>query len=472
MVGAGFPLQANISRTFNPSINSAGTRFVNGTWDFITTPYLYDGLQKNALSMVYVGPTTQTNTEGYNIGFGLTKLFIPIYAAFSVRNNKRDSIERELSAPDPTRTDRQDRIIETSNNRFNAILGANFQVINLGVYIQSNRQRDRRTGTEGDNVTIERLRSSITSRSDLELYETKYGIEVGYGEEKLKWAWTFSLDYRDFDQSFDNSRSGAFNDAPIFDFYFTDISGTGSGANANNEVNNTVESVMGSLGQGFSRREIGLNALGWYSDASTAGNIGLDFAGFIIPEVSGTNSASGGREVSLTGYRVQPTLFYDYDIALKEDGSTLRLNPALSFMHHSEKADVAALTGASVYPEAFSIEMKETELQLILGLKLVYSVVPTIQLFFSYLPAFTLYHLREESLEPGGEGGELSGVSAQDRTNRIQYAFFSYDLNDVNLGMSYQPSESLSMNFQVYIDPNSGEFDLTRFRVGMDFLFD
>ena len=474
MIGMGLPLHANISRTFSPSINSAGTRFVNGTWDFITTPYLYGGLQKNALSMVYVGPTTQTNTEGYNIGFGLPGLpIIPVYFAFSVKNNKRDSLERELSQPDPQKRDRVDKAIETSNSRINAIAGVRLPVINLGVYVQSNQQRDKRTRVE-DDLVIERLRTSITSRSDLELYETKYGIEVGYGEEKLKWAWTFSLDYRDFDQSFNNPESGAFNDAPIFDFYINDISGTGSGVNSNNLVNNAVEANMGDLGQGFSRKEIGLNALGWYSDSNIKGNIGLDFAGYLIPEVSGRNSASGEREVSLTGYKVQPTLFYDYDIALKDDGSTLRLNPALSFMHHSEKADIApAVAGANVdYPEAFAIEMKETELQIILGLKLVYSVVPTIQLFFSYLPAFTLYHLREESLVSGGEGDSLSNLSAEDRTNRIQYAFFSYDLNDVNLGMSYQPSDSLSMNFQVYIDPNSGEFDLTRFRVGLDFLFD
>ena len=462
VLGMALPLHANISQTFRPSINSAGTRFVNGTWDYITTPYLYGILEKNALSMLYVGPSNALRTEGYNIGFRIDPMIIPIpiHTALSIKNSKFDNISREASPPNSQQADREEKLRKTNNMRINAILGLKLPFVNAGLYIQSSKNKRTIIKIEEEQGTTTEVSRAVESRAHLELYETKYGIEFGSSEKSLKWAWACSIDYRDFDQPYDDQKSGGSNDAPLFDFNVLDASGIGREFNEN-AVTVAIQNNMGAPRLGFSRKEVGLNFLGWYSDVNTKGNIGMDFVSYYIPTVSGTNSTSS-RLASLTGYKIQPTLFYDYDFSLDDnDKSTLRLTPATRFTFHSEKAKIGeALIGDDAADTAgFEIDINETEIELIFGIKMVYYLIPSLQLYFSYLPAFTLYHLRKESL------------STVEVPNQIKHSVFSNDLTAVNLGMSYQPSERLSMNFDVYSESDTGEFHISRFRVGLDFLF-
>ena len=145
----------------------------------------------------------------------------------------------------------------------------------------------------------------------------------------------------------------------------------------------------------------------------------------------------------------------------------LRLSPGLSFGIHSETAIVSASKSGEPtgdrgqYPsEIFEINIIERITEFQFGIKLIYYIFPSLQLFVSYLPDFILDHLREEN------------VNFQNtRPNRIRYAFLSNHLDDFNFWLSFQPSSFLSLNMQIFTDSDSGEFYINRFRLGLDFTF-
>ena len=479
------PAHANVSRSFRPSINSAGTGFVNGIWDYVTTPYLYAILDKNAFSTLYAGPSNALDTEGFNVGFRVGTPVLPIYTAFTIKSFKTNNITREFSERDPTSTaTRENKISESENLRVNALLGTHIGNFGIGFFVKHSQNEsidtkiDPARGVENSSNITQRL----TSRTELELHEQRYGVEFGSSDNKLLWAWSFSVDYRDFNQFFNNPNpnNSIFTRAPVFDFYQTDASGIGtSGTEENNIVSRTIFDHMGGAG-GFARREIGLNFLGWFSDLrlfgspdkSVYGNLGLDFQSYFIPKTTGANSNTN-REASLTGYSILPTLFYDYDFQLEVGGlqSTFRLTPAFRFIYHKESASLAANESpvrTYITPDSFTIDITERELEFLFGIKLFYQIIPTFKLFFSYIPTFTLEHLREESLSK--VNAEALGGNPN-TSNKIKHGFFSSDLTNFNLGLSYEPSQKITVNLQVDADPSDGKFNLSRIRAGIDLLF-
>ncbi len=463
-------VNANISQTFLPSINSAGTRFVNGTWDYITTPYLYDLLKTNAISLLYLGPSNRLGSQGFNAGSRLDLILFPVYTALSMRYSTQDNISRTYSRPGIR--GRQESGEQIRKKRINAILGLPLPYINVGLYVQISDNRVERPQTSTDNGVTVRIADPIVDRNTLNLYENKYGVEIGSAEASLSWAWTASIDYRDFTQKYDEPKDKAFNNAPLIGFFVNDRSGVTS--SIRNFVTETISENLGSTEKGFSRREIGVNFLTWYSNHTYfPGNIGVNLVSYIIPTTRGSRSSSGeeGREVTLTGYSVQPTLFYDYDIRLggSDSKSVLRLSPAFTFSSHSEKATIAASSdgeptgGSEEYPAtSFDIDITENQIDLSLGLKLVYFILPNFQLFVSYLPSFVLYHTRKEAVD-------IPEITPNE--NESSYDFFSNNLENFNLGLSFQPSSSFSLNMQIFTDFSTGEFYLTRFRMGLDFIF-
>ena len=485
VLSASWSIHANVSQSFRPSINSAGTGFVNGIWDYVTTPYLYTILDKNALSTLYVGPSNALDTEGFNLGFRIGIPIMPLYSAFSIKSFKTNNIIREFSERDPTSSaSRENKINENKNLRVNAMLGTHIYNLGIGIFIKHSQNEfidikiDPERGVENSSNI-----SGLTSRQELELHEQRYGVEFGSSDNKLRWAWSFSVDFRDFNQFYNNpSPTGdIFIRAPVFDFYDPDASGIGtSSSEQNNIVTRAINDHMGGQ-RGFARREVGLNFLGWfsdlglfgYSDKSLYGNIGLDWQSYFIPATSGANSNTN-RDVSLTGYKLRPTLFYDYDFILEIDGlkSMFRLSPAFRFTYHTESASLAANDSPVqeyITTDSFTIDITERELEFLFGMKLFYQILPKLKLFFSYIPTFTLDHLREESLskleliEALGENPNTS--------NKIQHKLFSSDLTNFNLGLSYEPSRKISINLQVDADSSDGKFDLSRIRVGLDLLF-
>ena len=479
------PAQANVSRSFRPSINSAGTGFVNGVWDYVTTPYLYAILDKNAFSALYAGPSNALDTEGFNVGFRVGIPVLPIYTAFTIKSFKTNNITREFSNEAEGGL-RFDKARENKNLRVNAQLGTHIGNFGIGAFIKHSQNKfiNTRTVPERGNETSSNITRllGLTSRAELELHEQRYGLEFGSSDNKLLWAWSFSVDYRDFNQfhSDTDQNNNRFNRAPIFDFYLPDASGIGTAAgDRDNIVTAALISHMGGQ-NGFARREIGLNFLGWFSDLrlfgqrdkSVYGNLGLDFQSYIIPKTTGANSNTN-RDASLTGYNIIPTLFYDYDFQLEVGGlqSTFRLTPAFRFTYHAESASLAANDSpvqTYITPDSFTIDITERELEFIFGIKLFYQILPTFKLFFSYIPTFTLEHLREESLSKVNNealGGDLN------TSNKIKHDFFSSDLTNFNLGLSYEPSQKITVNLQVDADPSDGKFNLSRIRAGIDLLF-
>ena len=481
LVGIPVDLFPNVSRTFNDSLPfiSSGN-YAWSTWDYLTNPYIYYLQKDDSISAIITTPFDLTQGD-YLIASRFSILDFPIFLSFGINNISKSGDNFEIENPKSG--------VEFSSQteeRVRVLLGTHFgaELWNLGIgvfvfhYKKFSEVLDR-----NKKRTFENYNQVSSGR---ERTPSKFGIELGQKlAGRVNPAWTLSMEYRrwrgrkeEIDES-DLSKRISFIGSPFLKASPSDFHD---------------EKVMEN-GQGLIRDEVAAYFLGWWPiPVGDSADVGLDF-NFYLPFGSGKSTKSipsdrllpGVEEgqtyegienrtddfvnnfypnITLDGYGVDITLFYDQDFVLF-NSSSIRFSPMIRYYRFKEELVEGSLAADPNFQAGDTIFFFEEKLTFGIAFKIALNLTKSkdITLYLGWLPVINLY-------AKGVYGSDI--VEDERRVKNTKVPILSFNsVDNYFIGMTYRFSKSLQLHFRGLSrgEVDQGKLSITSFDIGLDFIF-
>ena len=496
----GGSVRANISQSFPESIPFiASGRYIFDTLDFLTTPFLYNLQESDAVSLKF---TREGSQEGL-FGAARTSLgSFPVYWAVNILSTSNN--RQEVEPPLPAAADTVFLVNQITDYRF--MLGSHFKSLGIAGYAILSNEKQERIGGVGLSAR-EAVTYNSAGRTKDSFYQprgNRYGIELGQSTLPIPMAWTLSAEYRttggsDFlqvgpDES-PSSRRLLGTPSTIFD----------QGLIPNFGV--TIGKL--SAERGNNRKEVRSNFLFWYTAIQKKLNVGLSYE-FSLPFGSGkhtdlvsfsdnngagqifildgsvpSNSGQAGGpalpeetpfETKLSGYDISATAFADIDFYFSSEklnkvttpaglkSSIFRITPAITYRNLQDKLfynDDHNFVGSYQY---LSLDLN-FRAQVVLGKK------KNVFLYLGWLPRVVFIKTYKTVTETKyrqitQENIDFTEIAYTNKLNSPQIEFEVF-----SAGLSYLFFDKLKLNLSWAPRSGGDKLDLTAVDLGIDYTF-
>ena len=473
--------RADISGLFVPSLPHISSGFYTwSTWDYLTTPYIYPLLKKNAVSSIvtdkiFSGSTNQKLSFALKYSIPIPSFEIPLFFAFSLENTGT-STERFTVTPNPAAIK-----IDRTNAPFHQfVFGTSYGNFGLGFIVQNGRSTAQELYANEGN-TEKAFRYPQSSSDELIKRFDGYGFEFGYinaANPSEGYALTMGLIYKQYG-------GGSTTKNP-----------EGELTSFENRPFMKLELQQGTITSiGSQRNEVELNLLGWYHITKVL-NVGASFKGY-LPFASGYKVGSTGadaepfteeekeqeknlRSTVLSGSFVNPVLFMDIDFAIETDiydtgvAGYFRVSPAVNYWRHTETLTENRGSDTEEDPKtqrAFSRTEEFLAFDLSVRLAVAMGKDKSFEIYLGYTPSLIIYEKNKGFFDANANGefddgdDEEGGTPATlGRLNVVSSGGSKY-----STGFSYRPYESLAVHVNFTLADQL--VNLSRVNVGADFLF-
>ncbi len=480
---APYPLRADIAGLMTPSLpNVSSGGYAWSTWDYLTTPYLYSLLEKNAVSAII---TEQILEEGSKIAFAAkynipTPTFdIPLFFALTLENAGSVELLARESA-DPTAV----KAIESDVPYHQFVFGTSYGKFGLGVLIQIGRQTVRKTVGSQEEATV--LEYSKPSSSEFRKRFDGYGFEFGYinaTNPSEGYAAVGSFLYKQYggtSEAFDGMEGLVFRDSRPF------IKNQGASALAGS-----------TLGEGSTRNELEAHFLGWYHLTKLL-NVGANFvvsvpfssSGYTLGQMNSSQVLSTKaidqaieRDTStVSGYFVNPVLFMDIDFPIQSDlfankiAGYFRLTPAFNYAREKEYLSRYRYSNdAEKRRETLSFSGETILIDLSIKMAVAVGSNKEFEIYVGWIPSIVIYENSYSLFDANSDGTFEAGEGDKEAGKTVKLGQFAVRPKggvgspQYALGFSYRPYESAALHFNFISE--SRHIKLGQVNLGVDYTF-